>query len=248
MSTLAHSAAHPARTTPRRKRRAHAWLILPVALLSAIGVLAAGFVGYVLWPRWPAAGVAVDTPAIPVIVAGTTFNVPPAAIRTKVQRRPGVHERIDLAFLWPSLAAPDPAVKPAPAAPGIDRPHGRIFVTLASGDATLPPEQRLKTIYPRYTEKSGAPVADGLVSLPFRTGTPYQGEDLIYDAQNPPRFAVRCTRNLGPTLGTCLYEQRLGGAEVTVRFHRDWLDDWHQVADGITQLIAGLHPHVARVP
>jgi hypothetical protein len=77
----------------------------------------------------------------------------------------------------------------------------------------------------------------------FRQGTPYQGEDLIYDADAPQNFLVRCSRNgVGPTPGMCLYVRRLGEAEVTVRFLRDWLADWRPVAENIEKLIAKLHP------
>src|SRR5260370_27978570 len=77
-----------------------------IAIVAVLMTAAGTFVSYVLWPTWPKSGVALDAPAIPVTVAGTLFNVPPAAIRAAVQRHPGAHERIDLVFLWPSLAPP----------------------------------------------------------------------------------------------------------------------------------------------
>ena len=65
----------------------------------------------------------------------SAFNVPPAAIRVSVQRRPGAHERVDLAFLWPSLEPPDPnakAVAPTPeGAPIPVQPTERLFVTIS---------------------------------------------------------------------------------------------------------------------
>ena len=73
------------------------------------GVIAAAYVAYVLWPRWPDAPVALDAPSLPIIVAGVMFNIEPAAIRMTVQRQPGTQERVDLAYLWPSLMPPDPA-------------------------------------------------------------------------------------------------------------------------------------------
>ncbi len=51
---------------------------------------------------------ALDAPALPITVAGVLFQVPPAAIRATVQRHAGPQERIDLAFLWPSLKPPQP--------------------------------------------------------------------------------------------------------------------------------------------
>ena len=73
---------------------------------------------------------------------GVAFNIPPAAIRMPVQRRPGTQERVDLAFLWPSLTPPDPALKPPPGAP-VD-PTERLFVTIAASDGTLPPIERVQ--------------------------------------------------------------------------------------------------------
>src|SRR5262249_14292589 len=86
-------------------RRHGGMLALPLIALVVLACLAVGFVASVLWPRWPQ--VAVDAPALPITIAGVAFNVPPAAMRVPVQRRPGAHERVDLAFLWPSLAPPD---------------------------------------------------------------------------------------------------------------------------------------------
>jgi hypothetical protein len=54
---------------------------------------------------------------------------------------------------------------------------------------------------------------------------------------------VRCSRDAaGPTPGICLYEQRIQTADVMIRFPRDWLDDWHRVADTIDRLVARLRP------
>jgi hypothetical protein len=79
--------------------------------------------------------------------------------------------------------------------------------------------------------------------LPFRTGTPYESEDLIYDAETPKNFLVRCNRNgAGATPGTCLYERRIESADVVVRFPREWLDNWQEVAGSLEQLIASLRP------
>jgi hypothetical protein len=71
--------------------------------------------------------------------------------------------------------------------------------------------------------------------------TPYQGEDLIYDAQTPG-FLVRCTRRAGRTPGTCLYERWIETVKLVIRFPRDWLMDWRAVAGNIDRLIASLRP------
>jgi hypothetical protein len=37
-------------------------------------------------------------------------------------------------------------------------------------------------------------------------------------------------------------ERRIDGADITLRFPRDWLSDWQKVGAGIDKLIARLHP------
>ena len=208
-------------------------------LIAGLLALAVAPAAYMLWPRWPDA-IQVDAPALPITVGGVVFNVPPAAIRVRMQRRPGTQPRVDLVFLWPSLAPPDPAVRPTVAAP--NALGERVFVTVAASDGTLPPLERLKIIYPRYVAVDMAEGPDSLVTRAFRNGTPYQGEDLIYDAGAPDRFLLRCTRQVGVTPGMCLHERRVGGADVTVRFPREWLSDWSTVAQNLDRLIASLRP------
>jgi hypothetical protein len=221
-------------------------LLSPVLILGSAIVLAAGFVSYVLWPRWPAAAGPPDAPALPIIVGELTLNVPPGAIRVAVQRKPGTQERLDLAFLWPSLAPAlgARATSPPPSAEAEPEGIDRIFVTVTTTNGALAPLDRLKTIYPRYTVQEPEPASAGLLAFGFRDGTPYQGEDLLFEAAAPERFFVRCTRDApGRIPGTCLAERRMREADLIVRFPREWLGDWRAVASGIDRLIVSLKPH-----
>jgi hypothetical protein len=214
-------------------------------LIVALGITATGIAGapvaYVLWPA--SAAIAPDAPSLPITVGGMAFNVPPAAIRFKVQRRPGAQPRIDLTFVWPSLDPPDLSAKPLPT----DTPDigDRLFVTIAGSDTALSPAERLKAIYPRYADAAPVVGSDGLSVQGFRDGSPYQGEDLIMQPASPERFLLRCTRPNSATPAMCLHERRLGGADITVRFPRAWLDDWQPAADGIDRLIASFRPVLA---
>src|SRR5687768_12739393 len=109
---------------------------------ACIAIGALGYVAFLLWPRWlpPPA----DAPSLPITVAGVAFNVPPAAIRVPLQRRAGAQPRLDLAFLWPTLKPPDPAVKPGISADS--RPPDQLFVSIAGAEGALPLAQRLRTI------------------------------------------------------------------------------------------------------
>ncbi len=233
------------------------WVIVAGALLLAVS-----FVASVLWPTWPSAPVALDAPALPITIGGALFEVPPAAIRVAIERHPGAQERLDLAFLWPSLKPPQPPdappdaksdAKPAAAPPPVDvggagaspaaeAAGGRLFVTIVPLGQLLPPAERLRSIYPRYVATQATAGAHGLAIAEFRAGTPYEGEDLIYVSDNPARFYARCTRQNGVMPGTCLQERLVGAADVTLRFPRDWLDDWPSVSAGFDRLIAQLHP------
>lgn len=223
------------------------WLVLAgAAMLMAA---AAAFISYILWPTWPKSDIPLDAPAVPVTVAGVLFNVPPAAIRAAVQRLPGAHERIDLVFLWPSLAPPaadgKAAVKASAAEDGdagpAPRTDDRLFVTIAGLGAVLAPAVRLRTIYPRYIETQATAGPGGLAIVPFRAGTPYEGEDLVYLAEKPEQFFALCSRPNRTLPGTCIQERLLDAAEITLRFPRQWLDDWRNAAAGFDRLLTQLH-------
>ena len=241
-----------AHRSPRRARKtARNLLILPFLIFLCVSALAVSYVAYVLWPRWPGPVITPDAPSLPIVVGGTSFNVPPAAIRRPVQRKTGAQERIDLIFLWPSLAPPASAAEAGPqgasAAAEAAHPLERIFLTVAANDGSPSPLERMQTIYRRYLAPETLSAPDGLIMLAFKKDTPYQGEDLFYTPDMPERFILRCTRDTGgPAPGTCLHERRVGGTDITVRFPRAWLEEnWGNVADGIDRLISRLQSHAS---
>lgn len=241
---MSTSSVHHRHAPHQRKQHGHL-LALPLLAVGVAVAAAAGFILHVLWPGWQGPPLGPNAPALPVTVAGVAFNVPPAAIRVPMQRQPGAHERIDLGFLWPSLQPPDGAPLPNVPTKGMPKQQSfeRIFVTIAAARDSLPPAERVKTIYPRYVVSEPAAGPEGLIVLPFRQGTPYQGEDLIYDETAPENFLVRCSRNgAAATPGMCLHVRRIGEADVTVRFLRDWLNDWRSVAGNIERLMTKLRP------
>jgi hypothetical protein len=234
----AHAGTIGRRRRPRRGLLGGALgRVLVILLGMAVTGLAGAPIAYMLWPL--PAPVAPDAPSLPITIGDVVFNVPPAAIRFPVQRRPGAQGRIDLSFLWPSLRPPDARDKPKPTdAPDVT---DRLFMTIAASDSTLAPMERLKEIYPRYTDGGPIVAPNGLSVQGFRDGAPYQGEDLIYDPAAAERFLLRCTRQVGSTPAMCLHERRIDGADIMLRFPRAWLTDWRAVAGGIDRLIARLH-------
>jgi hypothetical protein len=219
------------RNPARRSRRGPVLHALFLAAFAALGIAS---IVYLLAPRWAEAPAPLDAPRLPIVVAGVVFNIAPAAIRVPLQRRAGPQDRVDLAYVWPDLTPPDSHVGGSVA---------RMFVTIEPSRSTLLPSERLKSIYPRYTEAPSATGPGGLTIAPFRDGTPYQGEDLLYDASSPDRFLVRCNSSRSElTLAMCLFERPDGAAALTFRFPRDWLADWQAVAGATDRLIAGWRP------
>src|ERR1700721_1941072 len=95
-----------AQTLARGSRRHRRSLMMPIIVAGAVGVGAIALVAYLLWPTW-GTDAASDPARLPLSVGGTLFNVPPMAIRMKIQRHTGPQERVDLNFEFPSLAVPE---------------------------------------------------------------------------------------------------------------------------------------------
>jgi hypothetical protein len=230
--TLFSTARHLARDT-RRNPRGH---MVPIMLAGTVTGGAIALVGYLLWPTWGAE--ASSSPArLPMSIGETLFNVPPMAVRMKIQRHSGPQERIDLNFAYPSLEVPDTTRHVT--VDTIDvQPIDRIFLSISAHHDALGPETRLQTIYPRYLERTATSDQDGLTMRAFRDGSPYSNEDLFL--ANAPALDARCTRDTA-TPGMCLSERRIDGADLTFRFPRSWLAQWHDVANAMDRLTAELH-------
>jgi hypothetical protein len=226
--------------------------IIPIMLGSAVAAGAIALVAYLLWPTWSADGTSAPE-RLPVSIGGTLFNVPAAAIRMKIQRHSGPQERIDLNFSFPSLAVPEaPKHLSADTAEDAIQPIDRIFLSIAAHHDEQAPEMRVRTIYPRYLDQTPTPGTspgtsssstsalgqDGLTVRAFRQGTPYGGEDLI--SAVAPGLIARCSRDAA-TPGMCLSERRIGGADLTFRFPRNWLAQWRDVAEAMDRLTLQLH-------
>jgi hypothetical protein len=219
-----------------RKRRGH---IVVATASTVVGAIAVAAISYLLWPTWTAAGPS-DPGRLPINVGNTLFNVPTSGVRMTVQRHSGPQDRVDLAFSYPSLT------------PGIETRHvnsetveqapqtiDEMFVSIAAHGNALAPEERARTIYPRYLDPTAAATTtDGLTQHAFRDGSPYATEDLF--VATAPELFARCSRD-GATPGMCLSERRIGGADLTFRFPRAWLSDWRSIAGAMQHIVEDLY-------
>jgi hypothetical protein len=214
-------------------RRPHRPSLLAIAACVVVGAGALAVVTYLLWPTWRA-GSPNDPNRLPITIGSALFNVPSQAIRMRLQRRSGPQERIDLAFDYPSLTPPAPqAPVTADSVEAMPIAANRIFLSIAAEGDVITPQERARTIYPRYVEGDGT-TQDGLTGRAFRDTSPYRGEDLF--VASAPNFVVRCTRD-AMTPGMCMSERRVDGTYVTYRFPRAWLSDWRSVASAMDRLI-----------
>ncbi|GAB1715717.1 MAG: hypothetical protein NTAFB05_07590 [Nitrobacter sp.] len=228
-------------SVPRRSRgsvrpqRGHLAPLLASALITALAI---SLVAWLLWPTWAPKAFENDEP-LPVSIGETLFNVPPRAFRMRVQRHSGPQERIDLNFVYPLLTAPGaPKRVTAETIDETPQPIDRIFLSIAAHHDSLAPDILVHTVYPRYLDETRTHANEGLLMQAFRDGTPYAGEDLFV-AEAPP-LAARCTRDAA-TPGMCLSERRVGGADLTFRFPRQWLTKWRDVAGAMERLVEQLH-------
>ncbi|MEH6950209.1 hypothetical protein V4R08_02475 [Nitrobacter sp. NHB1] len=228
-------------SVPRRSRgsvkpqRGHLAPLLAAVLIAAPAVTA---VAWLLWPTWTSKAFD-NNERLPVSIGETLFNVPQHAFRRKVQKHSGPQERVDLNFAYPSLAAPDaPRHVTAETIEDTPQPIDRIFLSIAAHHDSLAPDILVRTIYPRYLDATRTQPREGLSMRAFRDGTPYAGEDLF--SAEAPALVTRCTRDAA-TPGMCLSERRIGGADLTFRFPRQWLTEWRDVAGAMERLVQQLH-------
>ncbi len=164
---------------------------------------------------------------LPITVGGVLFNVPPASIRVSMQRRPGALERLDLAFLWPSLEPPDPKARPRP-----ERSHSADRPACSSPSSVqtvaMAPHERVRMIYPRYLGDTQYDGPDGLKDDP-RSGrhaaTPTRTCSSIR-RQPELRGALLASERSRHAAACASTERRFDQADVSVRFPSEWLTEW----------------------
>jgi hypothetical protein len=232
--TMLSSVPRPSRGLVR-PRRGH---LAPLLASAVITALATTLVAWLLWPTWTPRAFD-NKERLPISIGDTLFNIPPHAFRMRVQRHSGPQERVDLNFVYPSLATPDALKRvTAETIEVTPQPIDRIFLSIAAHHDSLAPDILVRTIYPRYLDDIRTQSQDGLSMRAFRDHTPYAGEDLF--VAQTPALVARCTRDAA-TPGMCLSERRIGGADLTFRFPRQWLTKWRDVAGAMERLVQQLH-------
>ena len=194
--------------------------------------------------------VALDAPAIPVTVAGVLFNVPPAAIRAAGAAS---SRRARAASIWCFFGPRSRRLQPTATPPsrssradercraGADAPTTALFVTIARLGAVLAPPRGCARSIRVTSRRRPPPVRTDLPSCRSAPARPTRAKTWSISPKSPSSFSPAARGRSAPCPGTCIHERSLDAAEITLRFPREWLQDWRNVAAGFDRLIAQVH-------
>ncbi len=166
------------------------------------------------------------SPAL-LVIGATPVRIPGAYLRPDDQAQ--TFGEANLIVAWPSFKPPLPAA---------DSDAERIFLTLAPADPDK--VERNVSLYARFFEGEGWSNPGGLIMRRFRTGSPYQDEELYFAPPEGEAFLARCPKQ-GSSMDigqqNCIWLFRAHGIDIQVRFSATLLPQWTRLNDGIRGLI-----------
>jgi hypothetical protein len=112
-----------------------------------------------------------------------------------------------------------------------------VLVTIHPADGSMAPTERAKHLYARFLSAAATPEEGGLIRRRFRTGTPFEGEDLVLSAPDGRAFAARCLDAASAVATACVAEMRLGALDVQARFAPSLLPRWEALSAGLKGLV-----------
>jgi hypothetical protein len=184
-------------------------------------------------------------------VGANILDVPVAWLRPGAPRSGGRVGRLDLALPWPDNGGSGDAAGQSSRAPslGLDR---AVLVSIVPSDGAIAPPDRPATLYSRFVTADVDSHAGGLIVRHFRSGSPYDGEDLYLSPPDGRSFSARCpsrepTSTARDTGGReinwregCVAELRIGNLDTQLRFSAPRLASWERLADGVRRAVAGM--------
>lgn len=108
-----------------------------------------------------------------------------------------------------------------------------ILMRIMHADESVPPEERAAQLHARFFTSDVWTNPGGLILRSFRSGSPYEGEELYLAAPDGRDFSSRCPKAeqrgaIGA--GLCIWEFRTSGMDVLVSFAPGRLTDWQSIA------------------
>lgn len=174
------------------------------------------------------------------LIGGQKVHVPRAMVREPDLREGGAVNRLDLALLWPELRG-------AAGASRSEMERGLVFIGIedaesrAAAPGDIDPAERPVELYARFLAQEAWSNPGGLVMRRFRAGTPYEGEELYLSTPDERVFAARCPiQKAGNAEEPCLWQTRVAGLELQVRFAPRLLINWSALAREVRALLPRL--------
>lgn len=173
-----------------------------------------------------------------VIVGATRFTLLSGYFRPS-SREGGHRDSLELAAFFPDFA-------PAGETNDIDgktdlyeRFQKLVFITIAPADSSLDPAERPSKLYARFLGPDQWSHPGGLVASAFEAGSPFEGQELYFVAPDGRAFAARCGRpdQSQKTPNSCIYDFRVDGLDVELRFPAALLSEWEKLNAGARGLI-----------
>lgn len=177
-------------------------------------------------------------PTRQVFVGAAQFSVLSDYLRPS-SRGGGRLDRLDLAAFFPDFA-PAGDVSDVNGATDLgERFEKLVFVTIKPGDSDLDPADRPAKLYARFLDANEWSHPGGLVARAFEDGSPFEGQELYFVAPEGRDFAARCGRPDASrkTPNSCIYDFRVDGLDVELRFSAAILSEWERLNAGARGLI-----------
>jgi hypothetical protein len=199
---------------------------------AAVAVLVVGLLAYAMTrPRHS------SNATVYALVGKATLAFPPDYGRGGAEQNGGRLDRLDLAAFFPDFKAAGRLDDVKPTDDLAERAEATVFMTLTPDDGSLDPADRPIRLYARFLDPIGYQHPGGLVRRRFQDGSPYEGEDLYMALPEGRSFWARCPRSPAGAATKppepCLWEARLDGLDVAVRFAPALLTQWERLAEGV---------------
>lgn len=206
------------------------------ALIGGLAALTAGAALFVSLAHRTAP----DDRLRPVAIAlgGEKLEAPSGYLRPN-SRQGGAMDTLEMAALFPDFS-------PAGDTRGVnahtdlaERFARMVFVTAKPSDSGPDPADLPAKLYQRFLDQTSWSHPGGLVARAFVDGSPFEGDELYYVEPDGRTFAARCRRPdpERKTPNTCVYDFRLGGLDVEMRFSAGLLSEWARLKAGAQGMI-----------
>ena len=170
------------------------------------------------------------------LVGGHKLQIDRAMVRNPELRDGGATNRLDLVLQWPAMQG---------AAQHMGTTDRNMLVFVGLEDATararspddIDPSVRPVELYARFLDMEADEGPGGLVQRRFRKASPYDGELLYLSTPDERIFSARCPQETAPSGDLCLWQLRLQGVDLLVRFPPAMLAQWQHLNGTVRALV-----------